>query len=367
MFTYRSANHFKVQYCVKNNIKFLAQNGGHSWVITFNIGAGDLVINLRLLSTVTFSADKLEVTYGGGALISDVVTAAYANGVQVPTGNCNCVGTLGALLGGGFGRLMGLYGMGVDNLLSVNLVTADGKLSKVDASQTDLWWALRGAGPNFGIVTSATMKSYKVPIGSSGAYTGSLVFTNDKIEDLVKAINNLVLEPPMAIFLYFANQGQPAVVAIPFYAGGTVDQYKAAFASIYAVGPIVDTSSFVTYDHLNDGSDSFCVKGMRKPSYGAGLNQMDPATWRAVYNEYVNFLKNPGTQMSAVLMEYYSLTKAQMLPDSSSSYAFRHTVKFNALVIPWYSDATLDPVAEAFGSRVRDLWRGTDNVAANST
>jgi len=357
----------KVQYCAKNNIKFLAQNGGHSWVITFNIGPGDLVINLRLLSQVTFNGDKSQVTYGGGALISDIVTAAYANGVQVPTGNCNCVGTLGAILGGGFGRLMGLYGMGVDNLLSVNLVTADGRLQKVDASNADLWWALRGAGPNFGIVTSATMNSYPVPATTNGAYTGSLVFTNDKIEALVVALNNLVLEPPMAIFLYFANQGQPAVVAIPFYAGGTVDQYKSAFASIYAVGPIVDTSSFVAYNHLNDGSDSFCVKGMRKPSYGAGLNQMDPKAWRAVFNEYVKFLQNPGTQMSAVLMEYYSLQKAQTLPDSSSSYPFRHTVKFNALVIPWYSDPALDPVAEQFASTVRDLWRSTDNVAVNST
>jgi len=352
---------------VKNNIKFLAQNGGHSWVITFNIGPGDLVINMRLLSKVTFNADKTQVTYGGGALISDIVTAAYANGVQVPTGNCNCVGTLGAILGGGFGRLMGLYGMGVDNLLSVNLVLADGNLQKVDPSKPDLWWALRGAGPNFGIVTSATMKSYPVPAATNGAYTGSLVFTNDKIEALVTALNNLVLQPPMAIFLYFANQGQPAVVAIPYYAGGTVDQYKTAFASIYAVGPVVDTSSFVTYDHLNDGSDSFCTKGQRKPSYGAGLNNMDPTTWRAVFNEYVKFLQNPGTQTSAILMEYYSLQKAQTLPDSSSSYPFRHTIKFNTLVIPWYSDPALDPVAEAFASRVRDLWRATDNVAQNST
>ena len=240
-----------------------------------------MLLNLRGLYQVKFNGKRTEVTLQGGALISEVIAAAYANDAQVPTGNCNCVGTLGAILGGGFGRLMGLYGLGVDNLLSVNLVTSSGVAIRVEPSNADLWWALRGAGPNFGIVTSATMKSYPVDRAENGAWTGSLVFTEDKVEALVQAINDLDLQPPMAIFLYFAPSGppnyKPAVIALPCYVG-SVTNGKAAFSSIYAVGPVADTTSFTPYNELNAGGNVFCVKGERRPSYGAGLAKMDPAT-----------------------------------------------------------------------------------------
>lgn len=93
----------------------MAQNGGHGWATTFKLGQDGLLINLGWLNAVTFNVERTQVTVQGGALISDVIAAAYANNAQVQTGNCNCVGTLGAILGGGYGNLMGLYGFGVDN------------------------------------------------------------------------------------------------------------------------------------------------------------------------------------------------------------------------------------------------------------
>src|SRR3954468_8264350 len=110
---------FKVRYCNQEDITFLAQNGGNAWATTFDIGPNDVVINLGGLKEISFSADKTQVTFQGGTSISELVEAANQNGVHVPTGNCDCVGALGAILGGGYGRLMGLYGFGVDNLLSV--------------------------------------------------------------------------------------------------------------------------------------------------------------------------------------------------------------------------------------------------------
>ena len=284
------------------------------------------------------------------------------------TGNCNCIGTLGAALGGGYSRLMGFYGFGVDNIVSMNLVAPNGATIKVGPEDTDLWWALRGAGPNFGVVTSATMKAYPVPISQNGAWLGPLIFTEDKIEALVKAINILDLQPPMAIFLYFTTlppANNSAVVAIPFYLNGNETQGKAAFSSIYAVGPVADQTGWTPYNKINAGSDSICTKGGRKPSYGAGLANMHPATWRAIWNQYNAFLKTPGTQNSYVLVEAYSLYKAMSYGDASSSYAFRSSIKFNAVATAWYSDASLDSTAETFGSTVRDLWRSTDNLPYN--
>lgn len=74
--------------------------------------------------------------------------------------------------------------------LSVNLVTAAGIAITVNPhNDPDLWWALRGAGANFGIVTSATMKSYSVPKAENGAWLGTLIYTDDKIEEIVEALN----------------------------------------------------------------------------------------------------------------------------------------------------------------------------------
>lgn len=84
----------------------------------FGLKQNGIIINLRGIKNVTFNVQKTEATVQGVALISDVITAAYANNAQVLTGNCNCVGTLGAALDGDYGNLMGLYGFAVNNILS---------------------------------------------------------------------------------------------------------------------------------------------------------------------------------------------------------------------------------------------------------
>ena len=158
---------------------------------------------------------------------------------------------LGANLGGGYSRLMGFYGFGVDNLLSMNLVTTNGAAIRVVPDNVDLWWALRGAGPNFGVVTSATMRSYPVQTSQNGAWLGPLIFSEDKIEVLMEAINDLSLQPPMAIFLYYATlppANNAAVIAIPFYLNGNETEGKAAFSSINALGPVADQTAWTPYN-----------------------------------------------------------------------------------------------------------------------
>lgn len=99
-----------------------------------------ITIILRALNSVKFNSDKTEVTTQVGAIVQEVVKAAYAGGGLVPAGNCNCIGALGTILGGGFSRLTGLYGLGVDNLLSMNVITAAGQSIEINSqSDPDLW------------------------------------------------------------------------------------------------------------------------------------------------------------------------------------------------------------------------------------
>lgn len=306
----------------------------------------------------------------GGALISEVVAEAYANDAQILTGNCNCVGTLGAALGGGYGFLMGLHGFSVDNILSIDVVLANGSAVIVGPSRNpDLWWALRGAGPNFGIVTGAIMNAYPMPKAQNFAWYGSLFFAEDKLESVVQAIEDLVLKARMMVYLYFVTSGPPSftptIVVAPFYFGSEADG-RAAFRPLLDVGPYNDTTAVLAYPDWNTGGDGFCVKGGRKPAYGVGFGKMIPETLRQVWDAYKNFLELPGTGSSAILVECYSLATAQAVPKSSSSFANRD-IRFNAAIIPWYSNSSLDTQAKAFGSKARDLLRSTDSYPRNRT
>ncbi|KAI1123268.1 FAD binding domain-containing protein [Nemania abortiva] len=360
-----------VKYCTAKGIPILAQNGGIGWALPFNLTKNGVLINMAGLNQVTFNVDKTQATIGGGSNISNTIAHAYASGALVVTGNCNCVGTLGALLGGGYGNLIGLYGLGVDNVISLRVVTADGRLRNVTpTSDPDLFWSLRGAGPNFGIVTSAVVKSYPATEKDMQAWTGSLVFDPAKLEMVVQAIQDLELQPDMDVFMHFLSTSpptnEPAVVVTPFLYKGNEASGRAAFASLYSIGPKADTTSVLPYDQWNSGGDGFCTLGSRKPSYGAGFQQMIPATWRQVWNQYVAFQKKPTAERSAVLLEAYSLIKARSLDPDSTAFPFRK-VNFNAVAIPWYDDPSLDDEAQAFGAAARDLLRSTDGLTQNST
>ena len=316
-----------------------------------------------------FCESKTEVTIGGGVIIRDLVNAAYDHDVQVVTGNCNCVGVLGAALGGAYSRLQGTYGFGVDNFISMDLVTPQGGLITVTPKKKDLWFALRGAGANFGIVTSATLRTYPVPREQNGAWLGPLIFSEDKIEIIIETMNELELKPPMAIFFYYTAVPDvgPAIIVFPFYLGGYEKDYKSAFAPILDLKPIVNNIEWQPYNVMNAGSEPFCIKGGRKPAFGAGLSRIDPKAARQIWIEYNEFIKAPGANRTAVLMEKYPLEKAKNYGDDSSAYPFRSSLEWIAVAIPWYEDPSLDEKAEAFGSKVRKIWRLTSGFDQNRT
>jgi hypothetical protein len=133
------------------------------------------------------------------------------------------------------------------------------------------------------------------------------------------------------------------------------------------MGPVADTTVWTPYNETNAGSDTFCVKGGRKPAFGAGLARLDPSTWRAIWNEYTAFLQKSGTSSSVILLECYSMDTARKFKTSSSAYPFRDTVNFQVVALPWYSNSSFDSQALKFGSTIRDLWRKSNGLQRNST
>ena len=302
-----------------------------------------------------------------------MIYAAYNNNTRFANPTCTCLGFLGASLGGGITREMGLYGTLVDQIISVNVVTATGQALQVDDTHhPDLWYAIRGAAPNFGIVTSAVVKAYPIPKAKNIAWEGAVTFSDDKLEDLIQAIHDLDLAPDTEIDFLFSTSGPPAntpmITAIPFFLGNA-SAAKTAFASILNIGPTSNGATELPYTQWGNFANSFCKKGERKPTYGASLGRqgLDPATWRAVYNSFKSFVTaHPEAANSSILAEYYPVQKAVAIGSATSSYPFRD-VPIHVAIIPLYSDSSLDPAANAFGSHVRDLLISTDGLAHNST
>jgi FAD/FMN-containing dehydrogenase len=134
------------------------RGGGHS-VAGRAVTDGAAMIDLAEMKRIAVDPDRATATAEGGVLWGELNDAAAAHGLAVTGGAISTTGIAGLTLGGGLGWLMAKYGLAADNLLSVELVTADGDVLEVDAeSHPDLFWALRGGGGNFGIATSFTYR-----------------------------------------------------------------------------------------------------------------------------------------------------------------------------------------------------------------
>ncbi|KAJ3540529.1 hypothetical protein NM208_g5025 [Fusarium decemcellulare] len=355
-----------VEYCNKHEIKFLAQSGAHGWARTFDIGDNDVVIDLTGLNSITFNEARDLVTIGGGTLNGDWVDAAYANGVQVLNGGCNCVGVLGATLGGGVSRWMNRYGMPVDNVVSANLVTSDGELIKVSKdTNSDLFWAILGAGPNFGIVTSVVMNAYPL-IDEGRVWTGELIFSGDKLEAYIAAVNGLNLTEDTTLHWGFSHRPNPVITAQVFFMRGDAEAGREAFRSLYNLEPDDDTTQIMTYPHINDDTDALCVKGGRKPGWFTGLETFDYPTFQAVWDEYIDFVATTNLTNTTILIECYSNYVLRDIGSEGASYAHR-AINYYAWTLSGHVDSSSDAAVEAYSSRVRELWRSTSGFEPQRT
>jgi FAD/FMN-containing dehydrogenase len=153
-----------VNWGVSHGVSLRARSGGHSYAGYSTLSNG-LVLDLRQMRGITVNTHDRTATIGAGAQLIDVYAALAARGVTIPAGSCPSVGIAGHALGGGMGLAGRQFGLTADNLLSAQIVTADGRLRTASShSNPDLYWALRGGGGgNFGVVTSLKFRVHAVP------------------------------------------------------------------------------------------------------------------------------------------------------------------------------------------------------------
>ncbi|MCF8368724.1 MAG: FAD-dependent oxidoreductase [Bacteroidales bacterium] len=253
-----------------NNLLVSVRGGGHN---AGGLGICDdgLVIDLSLIRFTHIDAKAKTIRVGGGCQWGDVDHAGHSSGLAVPTGIISTTGVGGLTLGGGLGYLTLKHGLTIDNLISAEMVLADG--TKVTASadeNKDLYWGIRGGGGNFGIVTSFLFKAHPVHT----IYGGPTLWSIDKTEEIMKWYRDFILRAPKELYGFFALLTVPGppfpeaihgkkMCGIIWSYTGPMEKAKEAFKPILAMKPDFEHVGEMPHPTLNSMFDQFYPSGLQ--------------------------------------------------------------------------------------------------------
>ncbi|PTA47688.1 FAD-binding oxidoreductase [Micromonospora sp. RP3T] len=199
----------------ERDLALSVRGGGHDWAGRA-LADGGLTLDLSAMRQVSVDPATGVATVAGGATSADVAAAAQRAGLVAVTGTAGSVGMAGLTLGGGYGPLSGRFGLAADNLLSADVVLADGTLVTADEEHaTELLWALRGGGGNFGVVTSMRIRLHAVP----AILAGMIMFRFDVLPALAESLLRGPDELTVQSGFITAPTGQPALFAAPTWCG----------------------------------------------------------------------------------------------------------------------------------------------------
>jgi len=198
------------------------RGGGHDWAGRA-LCAG-IVIDLSGMNGVSVDADYRRAIISGGARAADVAAVTDPLHVAAVTGTCSTVGMTGLTLGGGYGPLIGRFGLALDNLLTAQVVLADGRVVVADDSnEADLFWALRGGGGNFGVVTAMRHRLHNLP----SVRSGMLVYPFAEARAVLRRCVDIATSSPEDLTVQLGcvggPDGTPVVIVLPTWCGLPTD------------------------------------------------------------------------------------------------------------------------------------------------
>ncbi|KAF7589730.1 hypothetical protein BBP40_003929 [Aspergillus hancockii] len=359
-----------VKYANKHHVPFIAINGGHGNIETLENVHQGIEIWLHKLNTVAISDTGDTATFGGGILSHEVIESLWAAGKQTVTGVCDCTGFLGPALGGGHGYLQGRYGLISDNFVSLEVVTADGELRVVtpNGPESDLFWALQGAGHNFGIVTSVTVKIYDVEGDGVWAFE-KYVYTQDKLEALFDHLNVLGDDGNQRVdVMYWATVSRDPrvdpknpIIDIFVLQEGVEAMEKEVSGPFYDLGPVSTELHSGPYSDISKWTEfnmtsRACQKGGGYMArFPINLKRHDLKALRTTFEAYAQWtLNHPALEHSNIMFEGYASQGVQAVDGASTAYAHREdTLLVSSVII--FENSTDRADAEVFGNRIRDL------------
>ena len=315
-----------------NKLLTAVRGGGH------NVGGralcdDGLVIDLSGMKSVFVDAASRRVRVQGGATLGDLDRETHVFGLAVPSGIVSKTGIGGLTLGGGVGWLIRKYGMSIDNLLSAQVVTADGKVLTASASENDdLFWALRGGGGNFGVVTSFEFQAHPL----TTVLGGLLLYPRGMAMDVIRNFRDYMTSAPDELTAYAAllhgPDGSPLVAVIPCYCGDLAEGERVLQPLRKFGSPIVDGVQAIPLPAMQsllgpsfpDGNQNYWKSTLQR--------ELSDDAIRAIV-EHANQLHSP---LSFVVLEYYG-GAAGRVPNDATAFPHRN-LPWDILFIAQWTD-----------------------------
>ncbi len=273
-----------IEFSREHALGLAVRGGGHNGA---GLGTCDdgLVIDLSGLNEVSVDPDARKVFVGGGCTWGDVDRATHAHGLASPSGIISSTGVGGLTLGGGIGHLSRKYGLAIDNLLAVDMVLADGR--RVHASEDehdDLFWAVRGGGGNFGIVTRFLFRSHP----QRNVVAGPVFWPVERAADVLRWYRDFLPRAPEDLNGFFAFLTVPpappfpeemhgrTVCGIVWCHCGTEEEATAALEPMQELGePLLNGVQSMPYPDLQSVFDPLYPSGLQWYWHGEFFRELN--------------------------------------------------------------------------------------------
>ncbi len=327
-----------VTFAADHGLEIAVRGGGHSMSGASVVDHG-VVIDLSRLNQATVDAQRKRARVGGGALLADLDAATQAHGLATPAGLVSHTGVGGLTLGGGMGWLTRHAGLSIDNLVSAQVVTADGRIQRADAEENpDLFWAVRGGGGNFGVVTEFEFRLHEVsPVVRLGLLfwgldqgPGLLHLAREIIATLPRGLNIVLagLNAPEASFVPEQHRLQPGY-ALAIVGFGPANEHDGVVTRIrQALPPLwefVTPMPYVALQQILDGDNA-----SRSYTYDKGIYLEDLSDEAIeVVAEHLPRKGSPGS-----LLLFYRLDQAySQVGEDDTAFSGGRTPRFAVFII----------------------------------
>ena len=292
-----------VNFARDNNLLLAVRGGGHNGG---GLGICDdgLVLDLSGLKFVRVDSSDNTVRVGGGNLWGEVDHATHPFGLAVPAGIISTTGVGGLTLGGGVGHLSRKYGLTIDNLLEADMVLSDGSVVTVSASQhADLFWAIRGGGGNFGIVTSFKFQAHPV----KNVFGGPTLWPIEEIEEIMEWYHDFIHKSDHDLNGFITTMVIPEspfpehlhnkqFCGIIWCYAGDLEKADSVFKPILEKEPLFAMVGEMPYPSIQTLFDGLLPRGMQWYWKADFFNELGPEV-RAKHLEFGSKIPTPLSQM----------------------------------------------------------------------
>jgi FAD/FMN-containing dehydrogenase len=317
-----------IQAARERDLPLSVRGGGHDWA--GRALCNGIVIDLGGMRDVFVAPDRRTALVSGGALAADVASVTDPLGLAVVAGSVGSVGIAGLTLGGGYGPLIGRFGLALDNLLEAQIVLADGRIVTAGPHHhEELFWGLRGGGGNFGVVTALSCRLHDL----RSVHTGVLVYPFSEAKAVLARCSALAASMPDEFSVQVGIAGGPdgafAVLVIPTWCGAP-EAAERVLAPFLALGTLLaGTIEQKSHGALLSAFDAMIVNGVRVFGETCWLDALDDDS----IDIFVRAISNAPSPGCAIFTHEFKGAASRVVPDATAFGLRRDHVLIEVLAI----------------------------------